>query len=171
MSDAESNRYEDDYDNEIEDDFLDDLDDGPNDLNDQYRPHELRVGETKDPNAKKPIVRDTTQSEAREPFLIESVVDDSVAYFTKGLLTAEAKEQKERLTTPYMTKYEKARIIGTRALQLSLNAPVLVELHGETDAYEIACKELEQRTIPFVVRRYLPDGSYEDWAAHELAIE
>ena len=40
------------------------------------------------------------------------------------------------MTTPYMTKYERARVLGTRALQISMNAPVMVELDGETDPLE-----------------------------------
>ncbi|CAH7689632.1 DNA-directed RNA polymerase II subunit F [Phakopsora pachyrhizi] len=75
---------------------------------------------------------------------------------------------KDRTTTPYMTKYERARILGTRALQISMNAPVLVPLEGESDPLEIAMKELSQRKIPLIVRRYLPDGSYEDWSVSEL---
>ncbi|EGG01328.1 uncharacterized protein MELLADRAFT_53646 [Melampsora larici-populina 98AG31] len=67
-----------------------------------------------------------------------------------------------------MTKYERARILGTRALQISMNAPVLVPLDGESDPLEIAMKELSQRKIPLIVRRYLPDGSYEDWSVSEL---
>ncbi|TFK77319.1 RNA polymerase Rpb6 [Pluteus cervinus] len=73
-----------------------------------------------------------------------------------------------RITTPYLTKYERARILGTRALQISMNAPVLVPLDGETDALQIAIKELSQRKIPLVIRRYLPDGSFEDWSVSEL---
>ncbi|KTW27624.1 hypothetical protein T552_02066 [Pneumocystis carinii B80] len=76
-----------------------------------------------------------------------------------------------RVTTPYMTKYEKARILGTRSLQISMNAPVLVDLEGETDPLQIAMKELSQKKIPLLVRRYLPDGSYEDWAVSELITE
>ncbi|KAI4330886.1 hypothetical protein MLD38_029129 [Melastoma candidum] len=68
-----------------------------------------------------------------------------------------------RKTSKYMTKYERARILGTRALQISMNAPVMVELEGETDPLEIAMKELREHKIPFTIRRYLPDGSYEDW--------
>lgn len=64
----------------------------------------------------------------------------------------------ERSTTPYMTKYEKARILGTRALQISMNAPVLVDLEGETDPLQIAIKELREKKIPLIVRRYMPDG-------------
>ncbi|KAL1612997.1 subunit common to RNA polymerases I, II, and III [Paraconiothyrium brasiliense] len=64
----------------------------------------------------------------------------------------------QRSTTPYMTKYEKARILGTRALQISGNAPVLIDVEGMTDPLEIAQKELREKKIPLVVRRYLPDG-------------
>lgn len=79
--------------------------------------------------------------------------------------------KEERTTTPYMTKYERARILGTRALQISLNAPVLVDIEGETDPLQIAMKELAQRKIPLVIRRYLPDGSYEDWGCDELIVD
>jgi DNA-directed RNA polymerase I, II, and III subunit RPABC2 len=74
----------------------------------------------------------------------------------------------ERSTTPYMTKYEKARLLGTRALQISMNAPLMVELSGETDPLEIAMKELRERKLPLVVRRFLPDGAWEDWTVAEL---
>lgn len=77
----------------------------------------------------------------------------------------------QRSTTPYMTKYERARVLGTRALQISLNAPVLVDIEGETDPLQIAMKELAQRKIPLVVRRYLPDGSFEDWGCDELIVD
>jgi len=40
----------------------------------------------------------------------------------------------------------------------SMNAPVLVDLEGETDPLQIALKELREKKIPLVVRRYLPDG-------------
>ncbi|BGP14894.1 subunit common to RNA polymerases I, II, and III [Rhodosporidiobolus nylandii] len=79
---------------------------------------------------------------------------------------------KERVTTPYMTKYERARILGTRALQISMNAPVLVPLNnGESDPLEIAQKELAAKKVPLVVRRFLPDGSFEDWLVSELLTE
>lgn len=49
-------------------------------------------------------------------------------------------------------------MLGTRALQISMNAPVMVQLDGETDPLEIAMKELRDKKIPFTIRRYLPDG-------------
>ena len=77
----------------------------------------------------------------------------------KGLAPKDKKIQNsERTTTPYMTKYERARILGTRALQISMNAPVLVDLEGETDPLQIAIKELREKKIPLIVRRYMPDG-------------
>ncbi|KAJ8908568.1 hypothetical protein NDN08_005273 [Rhodosorus marinus] len=79
--------------------------------------------------------------------------------------------REERTTTKYMTKYERARILGTRALQISMGAPILVELDGETDPLVIAQKELREKKIPITVRRYLPDGSYEDWNVDDLTID
>merc|ERR1712130_308426 len=67
----------------------------------------------------------------------------------------------KRITTPYMTKYEKARILGTRALQISMGAPIMIETIGETDPLEIAMKELRERKIPMIIRRFLPDGTFE----------
>ena len=52
-----------------------------------------------------------------------------------------------------------------------MNAPIMVELQGETDPLQIAMRELQERKIPLVVRRFLPDGSYEDWGVDELIIE
>lgn len=77
----------------------------------------------------------------------------------------------QRITTRYMTKYERARLLGTRALQLSMNAPPMVELEGETDPLQIAMKELREKKIPLIIRRYLPDRSYEDWPVDELIVE
>ena len=75
-----------------------------------------------------------------------------------------------RTTTPFLTKYEKARVIGARALQISKNAPILVANQDETDPILIAEKELRDGKIPFIIRRFLPDGSYEDWAVKELKL-
>ncbi|TVY76138.1 DNA-directed RNA polymerases I,II, and III subunit RPABC2 [Lachnellula suecica] len=96
-------------------------------------------------------------------------VDAAAASKVKGKTPKNKQIPKdERTTTPYMTKYERARILGTRALQISMNAPVLVDLEGETDPLQIAIKELRQKKIPLIVRRYMPDGFYEDWSCEEL---
>ena len=81
-------------------------------------------------------------------------------------------ERDLRRTTNYMTKYERARILGLRAQQISMGAPVTVRVEdGETDPLEIARKELREQKIPLTIRRFLPDGSYEDWDVSELIVE
>ena len=77
----------------------------------------------------------------------------------------------ERITSRFMTKYERARILGSRALQISKNAPLMVDPGEESDPYKLAEMELDKRKVPFIVRRYLPDGSYEDWKVSELLTE
>lgn len=67
-------------------------------------------------------------------------------------------------------RYERARVLGTRALQIAMCAPLMVDLDNETDPLQIAMKELKQRKIPIIIRRYLPDHSYEDWSIDELII-
>lgn len=79
------------------------------------------------------------------------------------------KKNEERITSKFLTKYEKARVLGTRALQISKNAPLMiVPNNGESDPYKLAEMELTAYKIPFIIRRYLPDGSYEDWKLSEL---
>jgi DNA-directed RNA polymerase I, II, and III subunit RPABC2 len=78
----------------------------------------------------------------------------------------------ERITSPFMTKYEKARIIGVRAVQISKNSPLYLTADSNSlmnwDPLTIAEKELSEKKIPFIIRRYLPDGSFEDWKISEL---
>ncbi len=50
------------------------------------------------------------------------------------------------------TRYEKARIIGARALQISMGAPILIDTSG-TDPIEIALEELEADMVPMVVKK------------------
>ncbi len=70
---------------------------------------------------------------------------------------------------PRLTRYELARIIGARALQISLGAPVLVEIPPNVkDPIDIALYELELGALPIIVRRRLPDGRYQDIALREL---
>lgn len=63
-----------------------------------------------------------------------------------------------------LTKYERARILGVRAVQISMGATVNVDVTPDIENYplEIARKELEEKKIPFIVRQYQPDGSYDD---------
>jgi DNA-directed RNA polymerase subunit K/omega len=62
---------------------------------------------------------------------------------------------------PTLTRFERARIIGARALQLSLGAPPLINTGRETDPIKIAQKEVRVRALPLIVRRVLPGNSYQ----------
>jgi len=64
---------------------------------------------------------------------------------------------------PTLTRFEKARIMGARALQLSLGAPIFIEIpKNATTSLEIAMEELKQRVIPIVIKRTLPNEDYQN---------
>jgi len=73
-------------------------------------------------------------------------------------------------TSKYLTKYEQVRIIGLRGLQISQGSPILIDPQGETDPLRIALLELRSRVINMVIRRPLPDGSFEDIKLNDLII-
>lgn len=76
----------------------------------------------------------------------------------------------ERITKPFLTKYEKTRIIGTRAQQISDGSmPMVAYKEDETiDPVELAVKELRSKTTPLVLRRKFPGGRFETWKISEL---
>ena len=64
---------------------------------------------------------------------------------------------------PKLTRFEKARIVGARALQIAMGAPILIEVpKGLTSTIDLALKELEVGILPITIRRKLPDGKYQD---------
>lgn len=75
------------------------------------------------------------------------------------------------ITLPFLTKYERARILGERAKQLDAGATALVTIEdGLIDSYLIALVELEQKKIPFIVKRPLPNGGCEYWRLKDLEV-
>ena len=109
---------------------------------------------------------------------VEIITDDSDANEENDQQNGHERKKKrekipdnERITSRFMTKYEKARILGARALQISKNAPLMVDPADESDPYRLAELELSMKKVPFIVRRYLPDGSYEDWKASDLYVD
>jgi len=79
-------------------------------------------------------------------------------------------KEKKDLSIEYkgLTRYEKARIIGGRALQLSLGAFPLIETRPGDTVIDIAKRELEAGVLPIIIRRKRPDGSYVDIQLQEL---
>ncbi|MCK4474957.1 DNA-directed RNA polymerase subunit K [Candidatus Bathyarchaeota archaeon] len=73
---------------------------------------------------------------------------------------------------PRLTRFEKARIVGARALQISMGAPLLLEVSkGFSNPIDIAIKELEMGILPITIRRTLPDKTYQDIPVNWLLAE
>jgi DNA-directed RNA polymerase I, II, and III subunit RPABC2 len=74
-------------------------------------------------------------------------------------------------TLPFVTKYEKAKVLGERAKQINAGAETFVEVGDEiVDGYLIAMAEFEQKKIPMIIRRPLPNGGSEFWRMADLEI-
>ncbi len=79
-------------------------------------------------------------------------------------------QEKISVGPPKITRFEKARIVGARSLQISMGAPILLELDetlssggtGLNSPIAIALKELEIGILPMTIRRTLPDGTFQD---------
>ena len=90
----------------------------------------------------------------------------------REIITKDIPHKKSKITSkdnqivigpPMLTRFEKARIMGARALQLSLGAPVFIEIpKNATTSLEIAMEELKQKVIPIVIKRTLPNGDYQN---------
>ncbi len=100
------------------------------------------------------LVNRLAEIENRE--IIESVVEHEPVEIPceKGKIT---------IGPPTLTRFEKARIMGARALQLSLGAPPFIPIPKTARiSLDIAMEELEQRVIPITIRRVLPNGDYQN---------
>ena len=74
-------------------------------------------------------------------------------------------------TMPFLTKYEKTRILGQRAKQLNQGAQPMIPVDKKIiDGYLIAQLELQQKALPFIIRRPLPGGKSEYWRVSDLEI-
>lgn len=74
-------------------------------------------------------------------------------------------------TLPWLTKYERSKILGLRSKQLSYGAEAFIEVSsGIMSGYKIAVEELNQKKIPFIIRRPLPNGGNEYWKLEDLEL-
>tara|TARA_B110000208_G_scaffold191699_1_gene259653 strand:+ start:3005 stop:3673 length:669 start_codon:yes stop_codon:yes gene_type:complete len=72
-------------------------------------------------------------------------------------------------TIPFLTRYEKAKILGLRAKQINHGSKPFVEINRNIiDGHTIALMELVQNKIPFIIRRPLPNGGSEYWKISDL---
>jgi len=74
-------------------------------------------------------------------------------------------------TIPFLTKYEKARVLGQRAKQIETGAKPFISVpENVIDGYVIAELELQQKRIPFIIRRPIPGGGFEYWNIRDLEV-
>ena len=116
------------------------------------------------------------ESDTREEYLLNFHPESAAVNFdeVRTLCTVVRDEDGDivdpfHTTIPYLTKYEKARILGLRAKQLNNNIKPTVDVAEYIiDSYRIAEIELEKKTIPFIIRRPLPNGQSEYWRVYDL---
>jgi len=95
-----------------------------------------------------------TEIEKREIMDIDLVHEPTEIPVKKGKIT---------IGPSTLTRFERARIMGARALQLSLGAPTFISIpETARTSLDIALEELNQRVIPIVIRRVLPNGDYQN---------
>jgi len=74
-------------------------------------------------------------------------------------------------TYPFLTNFERTKIIGLRANQISRGAaPLVVVPKHISDVRDIARLELEQKRLPYIIKRPLPNGTFEYWRLVDLLI-
>ncbi|MBY8982509.1 MAG: DNA-directed RNA polymerase subunit K [Candidatus Lokiarchaeota archaeon] len=72
----------------------------------------------------------------------------------------------------FLTRYEKARIVGARALQISFGAPILIEKPMDMiDPIKIAQLELRSKILPLTIRREMPSGEFQDVSINKLILK
>jgi DNA-directed RNA polymerases I, II, and III subunit RPABC2 len=82
---------------------------------------------------------------------------------------------KSRITRPYYSKYEYTALLAMRAQQIAEGAKPLVSIDGLKTSdplfvWNLARREIEQRKLPFIIRRQLPDNTSEFWSTSELEV-
>jgi len=91
--------------------------------------------------------------------------DDDFNFGKKEIIVS----KEDRITRPFMTKYELVRVIGTRRKQLSLGAKPLIKVDGKLSINEIVNEEVKHKMIPFKIKRPLMEANkYEIWDFNEL---
>jgi DNA-directed RNA polymerase I, II, and III subunit RPABC2 len=115
-----------------------------------YEEHVLEQLNTKPPGPSETLIEDTS--------LMTGLRDTSIL-------------DSAHTTYPFLTSYERTKCISFRASQICNGAkPYILVPEGVTDAYEIAKMELEAKRLPYIIKRPMPDGSFEAWRLTDLVV-
>jgi len=75
------------------------------------------------------------------------------------------------VTYPFLTMYERTKVLSLRASELAHGAPPYIEVPDVlTDVYQVARAELEAKRLPYILKRPLPDGTFEYWRLADLML-
>ena len=111
-------------------------------------------------------------SEYFESNIIPAYEDKETKTFLSTLEEVTNQNTKNRRTLAILSKYEKAKIIGIRAQQISMGSNIYLDnVHGYTNPLDIAKEELRQKRTPLIVRRNVVGKKgvvHEDWRIEEL---
>ena len=117
---------------------------------------EKKVGKDETLSEKEQDKLENKIKEIEEREVIERVEDHEA-------IEIPCEKNKISIGPPTLTRFEKARIMGARALQLSLGAPPFIPIPKDARiSLDISMEELEQRVIPITIRRVLPNGDYQN---------
>lgn len=112
-----------------------------------------------------------TKDKCYQKFSKKSNVDANIDYDEYFIKDDEIIINKTgRLTKPYLTKYEKVRILGDRARQLAQGAKPMIKNTTGLSHKEVALLELKSKVIPLIIERPIPNVGVEKWKLSELEI-
>jgi DNA-directed RNA polymerase I, II, and III subunit RPABC2 len=191
VDDDEDYDEEEDEDEELDDEVIDDDDDDVNDENIEELIGKINSKENIKPNF--PMIDDDDEEDdedVEENYLQkfdENIQKNIISEFHPELHSHNSDEieilskvvrnengvviDPLHKTLPFITRYEKARILGERAKQLNAGAKPMVEVDiNVIDGYLIALKEFEEKKIPFIIKRPLPNGGIEYWKFKDLEV-
>jgi len=129
---------------------------------------EVNIGLTKAIDNYRKIIESKELSEKEKQELEKRIKEIEAREIIETDEAHEAQEisvEKGKVTIgpPTLTRFEKARIMGARALQLSMGAPPFIPIpETARTSLDIAMEELEKKVIPIVIRRVLPNGDYQN---------
>lgn len=84
-------------------------------------------------------------------------------------LSKKTKDDKGHITSPFISKYEKTKILGIRTQQLASGSPALIKIpRSITNLTQIAEMEFKQKKIPYIIERKMPNNSSEYWRISDL---
>lgn len=101
-----------------------------------------------------------------------SNLDSSIIEFTNSDDIYKEVQRTDKISQPYLTKYEYAKIIGIAAQQIESGREPLVDKipSSYTNPIDIATYELKKKKTPFIIKRKMPNNTYEYWSIDQLSI-